>query len=127
MNPGGKAHQSVAILGASDNPERYSNRALKMLREHGHRPLPVHPKLTEIDGVPVVPGLGDLPDDVDTLTVYLAPVRSRPLADEIVSLAPGRVILNPGTEDPELEARLESAGLPIEKACTLVLLSTGQF
>ena len=57
--------ERVVIVGASDNPERYSNRALLLLRKHGHEVIPVHPKLAEIDGIKVVPDLSaitDLPD-----------------------------------------------------------------
>ena len=119
--------QNVAILGASRNPERYSYKAQKLLTEHGHRVFPVHPTLADVEGVAVSARLGDLSEKIDTLTVYLGPARSRPLVEEIVELAPGRVILNPGTEDAELEQRLGEAGVPFEKACTLVLLNTGQF
>ena len=119
--------QNVAVLGASTDPERYSHKALVMLRRHGHRVYPVHPTLEEVEGVPVYASLGDLPDPIDTLTVYLGPARFRGLIEDVTALAPGRVLLNPGTEDDEIEDRLAAAGIPYEKACTLVLLSTGQF
>ena len=47
--------------------------------------------------------------------------------ENIVELAPGRVILNPGAESRALERALKDAGTPYEHACTLVLLRTGQF
>jgi uncharacterized protein len=119
--------ERVAILGASDNPERYSHRALVMLRQHGHEVIPVHPKLSRIEGVPVVPDLGSVPGAVDTLTMYVGPQISSGLADAITSLKPRRVIFNPGAENPELEAKLRAAGIACEDACTLVLLTTGAF
>jgi uncharacterized protein len=119
--------ERVVILGASDKPDRYAYRAFAMLREHGHVPVPVHPSLAEIDGVPVAKDLSSLAGGADTLTLYVNPAISGPLAAEIVSLRPGRVIFNPGTESPDLQARLREAGIPFEEACTLVLLGTGQF
>ncbi len=119
--------QRVAILGASANPERYSNRALRMLREHGHDPIPIHPALTEIDGIPVLSSLGEIEGDVDTLTLYVNPAVSEGLIDEIIALQPDRVLFNPGTESTTLEEALQNAGIPTQEACTLVLLSTGQF
>ena len=117
----------VAILGASANPERYSNRALRMLLEYGHEAIPVHPALAEIEGIPVHPSLSQIEGPVDTLTLYVNPAVSEPLANDILALRPGRVIFNPGTESQALKEALESAGIPTQEACTLVLLSTDQF
>ena len=118
--------QTVAILGASDNPERYSHKAAVLLRQHGHRIIPVHPALTQVDGVPAVPSLDGL-TAVDTLTLYIGAARLPAMAEEIVRLNPGRVIFNPGTESPALQAALDAAGIPWLEACTLVMLHTGQF
>jgi predicted CoA-binding protein len=118
--------QTVAVLGASDNPERYSHQAVLLLQQHGHRVLPIHPALETIAGLPVVKNLGDLPA-VDTLTLYVGAARLSAMAEEIVSSRPGRVIFNPGTESSELQAALTAAGIPWQEACTLVMLRTGQF
>lgn len=119
--------QRVVVLGASHKPERYANQAIRLLLEHGHAVVPVHPRLDMAEGLPVAHALGEISGGVDTLTLYVGPERSAPLADAIVKLRPGRVIFNPGTESAELEARLDAAGIPHEQACTLVLLRTGQF
>ena len=125
-----KKQKVVAILGASDKKERYSYKALCLLQTLGYKPVPVHPKLVEIGGVKTFASLADLKNDsqkIDTLTVYVKPEISSKLVDEIVALRLGRVILNPGTENPFLEESLQNANIPFEKACTLVLLNTGQF
>ena len=119
--------QRVVVLGASHKPERYSNQAIRLLREHGHAVVPVHPKLQEAEGIPVVNSLDDIQGAVDTLTVYIGAERSSQIIEAILKLKPGRVIFNPGSENPELEASLKSAGISFEQACTLVLLRTGQF
>ena len=119
--------QTVAVLGASPKPDRYSNKAMRMLKVHGHRAIPVNPVEQEIEGFAVVPDLGAIAGTVDTLTVYVNPDRSLPLADDMIRLRPSRVILNPGTESEALEKKLRDAGSPVLKACTLVLLRTGQF
>ena len=64
---------TVVVLGASDKPERYSNRAVRMLLEHGHEVIPVHPSLQTEEGLTVVPSLARVPRPVDTLTVYVSP------------------------------------------------------
>jgi hypothetical protein len=71
--------------------------------------------------------LGEIKGPVDTLTMYVGPERSSALAGEILALRPGRVIFNPGSENPSLEEKLGAAGIPCERACTLVLLASDQF
>lgn len=119
--------QTVAVLGASHKPERYSHKAVCLLKEYGHRVIPVTPGRVEIEGLPVAATLGDIHEPVDTLSVYVGPQRSAQLQAEILALKPGRVILNPGTESASLEAALSAANIPWQHACTLVILRTGQF
>ena len=119
--------ETVAVLGASNKPDRYSHQAVLLLKQHGHSVIPIHPALTEIDGTSVTPSLADITQPVDTLTLYLNPARSAELTEEILDLAPTRVIFNPGTESPDLATALTDHGIPHENACTLVLLKSGQF
>ena len=118
---------TVAVLGASNKPDRYSNMAIRMLMKCGYQVIPVHPKLKEIEGLQVVPNLTKIQESVQTLTVYVGPLRLRTIVDEIVALCPERVILNPGTEDDEVESILKENGIPLIKACTLVMLQSDQF
>ena len=119
--------QIVAVLGASPKPARYSNKAVRLLQEHGHQVVPVHPAIPEIEGLPVRPSLGEIEMPVDTLTVYVSSKLLMPMKDDIVRLNPGRVIFNPGTENLELAEALQQEGIETEEACTLILLNTGQF
>jgi len=117
----------VVVLGASPKPTRYSYQAVKLLDDHGYHVIPVHPKIKRVDHVPVVNDLRDIQGPVHTVAMYVGPERSRSMIDDIVALVPGRVILNPGTESRDLELALKDARIPHERACTLVLLRTGQF
>ena len=122
-----KREQTVAVLGASADPERYAYRAVALLKEHGHRVIPVHPALEEVQGIPVVRKLEEIGERVDTLTLYVGSARLAALIPAMVGLRPGRVIFNPGTESAEVAAALDAAGIPWAEACTLVMLRTGQF
>jgi uncharacterized protein len=117
----------VVVLGASPKPTRYSYQAVKLLDQLGYRVLPVHPKARRIDHLSVLRDLGQIQEQVHTLSLYVGPERSRAMIADILALAPGRVILNPGTESRELELALKNARIPHERACTLVLLRVGQF
>jgi predicted CoA-binding protein len=119
--------QRVAVLGASNHPERYAFRAIELLRQHGHIVLPVTPKDIDLPGLSVYPDLRHTPPPIDTLTLYVNPTVVESLGDEILAARPGRVIFNPGTEHPEMAKRFQAAGIKTVEACTLVLLGTGQF
>ena len=121
------AEHRVAVLGASRKPQRYANRALRALRQHGYEVVPVTPAHAEVEGLPAVASLAGAGGRVDTLTVYVGPRHVGPLIDDIVAARPRRVILNPGTESAELKGALDRHGIPYLEACTLVLLATGQF
>ena len=121
-----KSHQ-VAVLGASRKSERYSNRAVRALKQHGYRVVPVNPAHDEVEGLTAASSLAEVAGTVDTLTVYVGPRHIGPLIDDIVAARPRRVIFNPGTESAELGSALDRHGIPWLEACTLVLLATGQF
>ena len=118
---------NVAVLGASNKPERYSHQAVVLLAQKGHAVFPLHPALAEIDGHRVFKRLADVSAPLHTVTMYVSPALSAGLAGEILAAKPARVIFNPGTENPELEEKLAAAGIAAVHACTLVLLRTGQF
>jgi uncharacterized protein len=117
---------SVAILGASDKPDRYSHMLLKRLVSKGHPVYPVNPALKTVDGVPVYRTLADLPPGIEVLSVYMNERRSAEIADAIVASGIPRVIFNPGAENPALAERLAAAGVRVEEACSLVLSGIGK-
>ena len=117
----------VAVLGASDDKERYSYKALVRLKEAGHTVYPVHPRLKTIEGEPVFASLKDIPEPIHTLTLYISPEVSSKMEEEILASKPGRLIFNPGAENPKLMAKAAARGIRALEACTLVLLSTDQF
>ncbi|HKP95968.1 MAG TPA: CoA-binding protein [Fibrobacteria bacterium] len=116
----------VAVLGASDKADRYSNMLIKRLRAKGREVFPVNPVLTTIDGLPVYRTLRDLPAGIDVLTVYMNAQRSDLLADAILASGIPRVIFNPGAENGDLAKRLRDKGFRVEEACSLVLSGIDQ-
>ncbi|HOC30125.1 MAG TPA: CoA-binding protein [Treponemataceae bacterium] len=117
----------VLIIGASRNPERYSHLAMKRLETAGHEVVLYNPGIDDIEGRPVVRDLAQVSGPVDTVTLYTSPAHLEPLVDRIIALSPRRIIANPGTETDFIPAKAEAAGIEYREACTLVLLSTGQF
>jgi len=117
----------VLLIGASKKSERYANMAMKRLVEKKHEVVLFNPALTEIDGNPVANTFADIGLPVDTVTVYVGPRHLEPMVDDIIALRPRRIISNPGTESALMQQKAEEAGIEYLEACTLVLLSTGQF
>lgn len=119
--------KTVVILGASDKPERYSNKVLALLVKEGYAVLPVHPILDTILGIPVVHDLSGIARQPDVLTVYVNQERSTSLMADILALAPRVAIFNPGAENEIVENELTRNGTRVIHACSLVLLTTGRF
>lgn len=117
----------VAVLGASPKPARFANQAIRLLQQHGYWITPIHPRFDTVESLPVVHGLSEISEPVDTLTVYVGPALLEPQAAAIVNLRPRRVIFNPGTESPLVQQHLDEAGIDWLEACTLVMLKTGTF
>ncbi len=119
--------QVVAVLGATPKEDRYAYKAMKMLQEYGHTPVPVNPAFPEVLGLQCHASLADVPQSIDTLTLYVGEARSMPLIPEILAAKPRRIIFNPGAENPQLAEQAQAQGIETLEACTLVMLRTGQF
>ena len=118
--------KKTLVLGASENPERYSNMAIARLRGKGHPVVAIGHRLARTGDVDIETEKKPF-TDVDTVTLYLNPLRQAAYYDYILSLHPKRIIFNPGAENPELSALARANGIQPLAACTLVLLSTGQY
>ena len=114
------------VIGASLKEARYSNKAIKKLRNYQHAVKAIGLREGSVLDVDIDK---DKPDyqNIDTVTLYLNPKRQKDYYSYIISLKPKRVIFNPGTENPEFYKLLESGKIEFEESCTLVLLSTGQY
>lgn len=119
-------NKKTLILGASENPSRYSNMALKRLRAHGHEVVAIGLRKGKVDDVEIIKGKPDA-QDIDTITMYMNEQNQKEYEDYIIALKPKRIIFNPGAENYNLTLRAKEAGIKPVEACTLVMLSTGQY
>lgn len=118
--------KKTLILGASTDRSRYAYKATVALQKNNLEAVPVGINPGEINGTPIVTDKKKI-EGVDTVTMYVGPRNQPSWYDYILSLNPKRVIFNPGAENPEFEKMLINKGIKVEEACTLVLLSTGQY
>jgi len=118
--------KSTLVFGASLKPHRYSNLVVHKLVENDIVTQAFGRESGKISGIQVKTNLADF-QNIHTITLYMGVHRQPEYYGEILKLAPKRVIFNPGTENPEFYKLLKDNGIEVEVACTLVLLSTGQY
>ena len=118
--------KKTIVIGASDNPDRYAYKATIALQNKGHEVIPVGLKDGVINGIKI---LSNRPvvEDVNTVTLYVGPRNQPNWYDYIISQKPKRVVFNPGTENPEFEKMLQEKNIETIEACTLVMLSIGNY
>jgi predicted CoA-binding protein len=118
--------KKTLVLGASANPSRYSNIAIHRLSAYNHGVVAVGLREGHVGNVNIVKGQPEA-HNVDTITLYLNAKNQQQYYDYILSLKPRRIIFNPGAENEELEELANKNNIEILQACTLVMLSTGQY
>lgn len=118
---------TTLIIGASEEPSRYSNMAANRLLDHGHSILMLGKRAGQVRGETIQTSLSTPLPAIDTVTLYVNPVHLEGYRAMILDLSPRRVIFNPGTEHPEFMAELRAKGVEVQPACTLVMLSIGAY
>ncbi len=118
--------KKTVVLGASTNPTRYSYLVTNRLNELGHEVIPFGIKQGKIGELEIVNEWKSF-KEVDTVTLYLNPALQKGYYDRILALKPNRIIFNPGTENVELISLAKEQGIEVEIACSLVMLSTGEY
>ena len=119
-------NKKTVVLGATTKPEKYAYLAITKLVEKGHSVLAIGQNTGEVAGVKIYTKQIPLAN-IDTVTLYLNPKRQVDYYNYIIETKPKRVIFNPGTENPQFYQLLQSNGIKVEVACTLVLLATNQY
>lgn len=114
-------------MGASPKEDRYTFKAVRVLKEHSYSPIPVHPAGHTGDGIEGIMSPDEISGPVHTLTAYVNPEISDDELHRILKLRPRRAIFNPGSENPGLARKLRDAGINVVEACALVLLQTRQY
>ncbi len=120
------ATKSVAVLGASTNPAKFGNQAVRAFIAKGYTVYPVNPRESEIEQLPCFACIDDVPERPTVISVYLPPAVLIDTLPAIAARGCDELILNPGTDTPEVLHQAELLGLNGIQACSLVALQTGR-
>lgn len=111
---------SIAIIGASNDPRKFGNQAVRTYKALGWTVYPVNPKEAQIEDLPSYPSVADLPHPVDRASLYVPPAVGIALLDAIAARGAAELWVNPGADSPQLIARAEQLGLVTVQACSII-------
>ena len=106
-----KEYRTVAIVGASSDPERPSFRVLRYLSEHGYKVIPVNPNEHEILGMTCYPNLGSIPEKVEVVDIFRKSEAVMPIVEEAIKIGAKAVWMQEGVINEEAAAKAGDAGL----------------
>ncbi len=119
-------NRRTLVIGGSENPARYSNRAIRSLRAKNIEVLAIAKRKGKVLDVEIQTTFPES-ENINTVTLYIGAKHQPEYYKALLELKPERVIFNPGTENDEFFKMLENNGIEAIEACTLVMLSTGQY
>lgn len=107
--------RTIAMVGASDRPDRPSNGVMKFLVDHGYRVLPVNPQITgeHIHGEYIWRELGQIGEPIDMVDIFRRPQAAGEAVDEAIAIGAKAVWMQLGVINEEAAARAEAAGLKV--------------
>ena len=104
---------TIAMVGASANPEKASYGIMQKLQAVGYRVIPVNPREAEILGERSYPSLTDIPDHVDIVDVFRRAEDTPAIADDAVKIGAKAFWLQTGITNDEAAARATAGGLTV--------------
>lgn len=114
--------QTVAVIGASSNPSKYGNKAVRAYQQQGYTVYPVNPNEPEVEGLRTFPSIRDVPSRPNRVTMYVPPAVVLKLLPDIAQRGCDELWLNPGTESEEVLAAARRLGLNVIQACSIVAI-----
>jgi predicted CoA-binding protein len=116
---------TVAIVGASPKPDRYSHQAVLKYRERGWTVWPINPARQEVAGLAAYGSLAELPGKPDIVCMYVNPKTGAEMVDQIAAAQPKILWLNPGADGEPIASAAKAKGVRVVEGCTLVALGYG--
>jgi len=112
--------KTVAVIGASSDRTKFSNKAVRAFARQGYTVIPIHPRQSEVEGFKAYPSVLDVPGPIDMATLYLPPALGVKVVEEIAKKGIADLWINPGADGPDVVARARELGLKPTVACSIV-------
>ena len=112
----------VAVIGASNDPQKFGNKAVRAYRQQGYTVVPINPHEKEVEGLKAYPSVLDVPGPIDMASFYVHPEVGEQVIGEIARKGIAEVWLNPGAESDALIDRARALQLQPIVACSLVAI-----
>lgn len=112
--------KTVAIVGASNDRNKYGNKAVRAFLRQGYTVYPVNPNETHVEGVTAFRSIGEVPERPHKVSVYVPPQVLLRLLPEIAGRGCDELWLNPGTESDAVLTEAERLGLNVIQACSII-------
>jgi len=116
--------EAYGVVGASADRNKYGNRVLRCYLMHGKKAIPVNPREREIEGVPCVASVADLPAEATSISVITPPLMTERVVEEAAARGIRNVWMQPGAESPKAVAYCREHGINViaDGSCLLVVL-----
>ena len=117
----------VAVIGASNNRNKFGNRAVRAFRQQGYTVVPINPNETEVEGLKAYPSVLDVPGPIDMASFYVPPHIGEQVIADVARKGIGEVWLNPGADSDELIARARALQIQPIVACSIVAIGENPY
>lgn len=114
--------KTVAVVGASNNRNKWGNKAVRAFRQQGYTVFPVNPTEREVEGLKAYSSIKEVPVRPQIVSVYIPPQRLLNILPDIAARGCDELFLNPGTESDEVLAECERLGLDAIQACSIIAI-----
>jgi len=118
------AAPAFAVAGASRNRDKYGNKVLRCFLQNGRTVIPVNPVEAEIEGLPCIKSVSDLPDTVQSLSIITPPAVTEQVVAQAIAKGIRQVWMQPGAQSASAIAAAEAAGIDViaDGSCVLVVM-----
>jgi uncharacterized protein len=118
------ASEAFGVIGASANRDKYGNKVLRVYLQHGRNAIPVNPREKEIEGIPCVASIEELPLNVKSISIITPPLVTEQMVDKAISMGIANIWMQPGAESPAAieKCRRNNINVIADGSCILVVM-----
>ncbi len=116
--------EAFGVIGASANRDKYGNKVLRVYLQQGRKAIPVNPREKEIEGIPCVASIEELPPNVKSISIITPPHVTEQMVDKAIAMGIANIWMQPGAESPAAveKCRRNNINVIADGSCILVVM-----